>query len=84
MLQKDDHTQQMVYYQVIRPHTLVILALSASTYVWAGIGTYTVPQIVTPIMSKVSKTMDEAVAWCLDAHVMGRLKPPALFLYLVP
>ncbi|CAL1708268.1 unnamed protein product [Somion occarium] len=51
LLQKDDHRQQMVYYQ-------------------AGIGTYTVPQIATPIMSKVSKAMDEAVAWNLDAHVM--------------
>ena len=32
MLQKDDHTQQMVYYQVIIPHTPVIVVLSASLY----------------------------------------------------
>jgi len=51
LLQKDDHTQQMVYYQ-------------------SGIGTYTVPQISNPIMSKFSKIMDLAIAWNLDAHVM--------------
>ncbi|KAI0785595.1 hypothetical protein C8Q75DRAFT_794543 [Abortiporus biennis] len=51
LLQKDDHTQQLVYYQ-------------------SGIGTYTKPQIATPIMSKMSKLADEAVAWNLDAHVM--------------
>ncbi|KAJ3520999.1 hypothetical protein NM688_g9077 [Phlebia brevispora] len=52
LLQKDDHTQQMVYYQ-------------------AGIGTYTIPQIATPFYAKVSKAMDAAIAWNLDAHVMG-------------
>ncbi|KAI0079534.1 hypothetical protein K474DRAFT_1705447 [Panus rudis PR-1116 ss-1] len=36
----------------------------------AGIGTYTSPQVATPIMSKISKTLDEMVAWNLDAHVM--------------
>ncbi|PSR73063.1 hypothetical protein PHLCEN_2v11085 [Hermanssonia centrifuga] len=51
LLQKDDHTQQMVYYQ-------------------AGIGTYTVPQIATPFMANLSKNVDAAIAWNLDAHVM--------------
>ena len=37
----------------------------------AGIGTYTTPQIATPMMAKISKTLDEAVAWNLDHHVMG-------------
>ncbi|KAJ7482950.1 hypothetical protein B0H11DRAFT_1208232 [Mycena galericulata] len=40
-------------------------------YYQAGIGTYTTPQIATPFMSKVSKMLDEAIAWNLDAHVMG-------------
>ena len=53
MLQKDDHSQQMVYYQ-------------------AGIGTYTIPQIATPLWSKFSETVDAAIAWKLDAHVMGK------------
>ncbi|KAJ6585623.1 hypothetical protein B0H19DRAFT_1110303 [Mycena capillaripes] len=39
-------------------------------YYQAGIGTYTSPQIATPMMSRVSKFIDEAVAWNLDAHVM--------------
>ncbi|KAJ7174161.1 hypothetical protein C8R43DRAFT_977286 [Mycena crocata] len=40
-------------------------------YYQAGIGTYTTPQIATPFMFKVSKFIDEAIAWNLDAHVMG-------------
>ncbi|EKM53919.1 uncharacterized protein PHACADRAFT_257419 [Phanerochaete carnosa HHB-10118-sp] len=51
LLQKDDHTQQMVYYQ-------------------AGIGTYTIPQIATPLWAKLNQTVDAAIAWNLDAHVM--------------
>ncbi|CAL1694705.1 unnamed protein product [Somion occarium] len=39
-------------------------------YYQAGIGTYTTPQIATPGMAKISKTLDEMVAWNLDAHVM--------------
>ncbi|KAJ7912904.1 hypothetical protein B0H13DRAFT_1613010 [Mycena leptocephala] len=39
-------------------------------YYQAGIGTYTSPQIATPLMSKFSKFIDEAIAWNLDAHVM--------------
>ncbi|KAJ6530992.1 hypothetical protein DFH09DRAFT_1044739 [Mycena vulgaris] len=40
-------------------------------YYQAGIGTYTTPQIATPFMSKISKFVDTAIAWNLDAHVMG-------------
>lgn len=36
-----------------------------------GIGTYTVPQVATPLASSFSKLVDEAIAWHLDAHVMG-------------
>ncbi|KAF9492308.1 hypothetical protein BDN71DRAFT_1451696 [Pleurotus eryngii] len=39
-------------------------------YYQAGIGTYTSPNIATPLMAKVSKTLDEMVAWNLDRHVM--------------
>ncbi|KAF8993795.1 hypothetical protein BDQ17DRAFT_1431501 [Cyathus striatus] len=39
-------------------------------YYQAGIGTYTSPQVATPFMAKVSKTLDEMVAWNLGAHVM--------------
>jgi len=39
-------------------------------YYQAGIGTYTSPQVATPLMAKLSKTLDEMVAWNLDAHVM--------------
>ena len=38
----------------------------------AGIGTYTIPQVATPMMAKVEKTLDEMIAWNLNAHVMGR------------
>ncbi|KAG7086992.1 hypothetical protein E1B28_012970 [Marasmius oreades] len=40
-------------------------------YYQAGIGTYTTPQVATPLMAKISKALDEAIAWNLDAHVMG-------------
>ncbi|KAJ3741442.1 hypothetical protein DFH05DRAFT_1506115 [Lentinula detonsa] len=40
-------------------------------YYQAGIGTYTSPQIATPLMAKFSKTVDMAIGWYLDAHVMG-------------
>ncbi|EDR01075.1 uncharacterized protein LACBIDRAFT_312561 [Laccaria bicolor S238N-H82] len=40
-------------------------------YYQAGIGTYTPPQIATPLFAKFSKTLDEAIAWNLDAHIMG-------------
>ncbi|KAJ7133386.1 hypothetical protein C8R44DRAFT_870789 [Mycena epipterygia] len=40
-------------------------------YYQAGIGTYTTPEIATPFASKISKMIDEAIAWNLDAHVMG-------------
>ncbi|GJJ14135.1 hypothetical protein Clacol_008393 [Clathrus columnatus] len=40
-------------------------------YYQAGIGTYTVPEIATPGMAKLSKTLDMMIAWNLDAHVMG-------------
>ncbi|KAF8066494.1 hypothetical protein FPV67DRAFT_1190302 [Lyophyllum atratum] len=39
-------------------------------YYQAGIGTYTNPEIATPMMAKFSKTLDEAIAWNLNAHVM--------------
>lgn len=40
-------------------------------YYQAGIGTYTTPQVATPFMAKISKTLDEMIAWNLDAHVIG-------------
>ncbi|KAF5358617.1 hypothetical protein D9758_007672 [Tetrapyrgos nigripes] len=40
-------------------------------YYQAGIGTYTAPQQATPLMTKFSKALDEAVAWNLHSHVMG-------------
>ncbi|GLB40815.1 putative uncharacterized alpha/beta hydrolase domain (DUF2235) [Lyophyllum shimeji] len=39
-------------------------------YYQAGIGTYTKPQVVTPLAAKLSKSLDEAIAWNLSAHVM--------------
>ncbi|KAG5643158.1 hypothetical protein DXG03_001488 [Asterophora parasitica] len=41
-------------------------------YYQAGIGTYTNPEIATPMRAKISKTLDEAIAWNLDTHVMGQ------------
>ncbi|KAF8962961.1 hypothetical protein BDZ97DRAFT_1920088 [Flammula alnicola] len=40
-------------------------------YYQAGIGTYTSPQIATPLASSISKSLDMAVAWNIDAHIMG-------------
>ncbi|KAH9960918.1 hypothetical protein BC827DRAFT_1206197 [Russula dissimulans] len=39
-------------------------------YYQAGIGTYTIPEIATPLMARISKTMDMAIGNHLDAHVM--------------
>ncbi|KAK0243677.1 hypothetical protein EDD85DRAFT_945002 [Armillaria nabsnona] len=39
-------------------------------YYQAGIGTYTSPQIPGLLTSKIYKTVDLAIAWSLDAHVM--------------
>ncbi|KAL0063363.1 hypothetical protein AAF712_009758 [Marasmius tenuissimus] len=39
-------------------------------YYQTGIGTYTTPNIVTPLLSKISKVLDQAVALHLDKHVM--------------
>ncbi|KAJ3536344.1 hypothetical protein NM688_g6852 [Phlebia brevispora] len=39
-------------------------------YYQAGIGTYLTPQVATPFTAKLSKTLDEMIAWNLDAHVM--------------
>jgi len=40
-------------------------------YYQAGIGTYTIPQIATPLTARILKTMDMAIGNHLDAHVMG-------------
>jgi uncharacterized protein (DUF2235 family) len=40
-------------------------------YYQAGIGTYESPQIATPLLAKVSKVLDEMIAWNLDAHLMA-------------
>ncbi|CAK5282832.1 unnamed protein product [Mycena citricolor] len=40
-------------------------------YYQAGIGTYTTPEIATPMMSRFSKLLDEMIAWNLHSHVMG-------------
>ncbi|KAG7095585.1 hypothetical protein E1B28_006316 [Marasmius oreades] len=39
-------------------------------YYQSGIGTYTSPTIATPLLSTITKTLDQAVALNLDAHVM--------------
>lgn len=38
-------------------------------YYQAGIGTYIGPR-ASPLLNKLSKTLDEAIAWNLDTHVM--------------
>ncbi|KAG1879632.1 hypothetical protein C8R48DRAFT_626087 [Suillus tomentosus] len=40
-------------------------------YYQAGIGTYTIPEIATPAMAKLSKTVDMMIGNHLNAHVMG-------------
>ncbi|KAF8274308.1 hypothetical protein EI94DRAFT_1794529 [Lactarius quietus] len=40
-------------------------------YYQAGIGTYTIPDIATPLVAKWKKTIDMAIGNHLDAHVMG-------------
>ncbi|KAJ7206376.1 hypothetical protein GGX14DRAFT_568347 [Mycena pura] len=40
-------------------------------YYQSGIGTYMSPKSATPFTTKISLTLDTAIAWNLDAHVMG-------------
>lgn len=40
-------------------------------YYQSGIGTYTSPQIMTPLSAKVMQALDAAIAWNLDTHVMN-------------
>ncbi|KAG9315877.1 hypothetical protein JVU11DRAFT_3526 [Chiua virens] len=40
-------------------------------YYQAGIGTYFAPGVVSSLWTRLASLMDEAVAWYLDAHVMG-------------
>lgn len=64
----------MVYYQVrftsVRIHWPKHVLIDR-LFKQAGIGTYTTPQIATPIMAKISKTLDTMIAWNMDAHVMS-------------
>ncbi|KAJ3510247.1 hypothetical protein NLJ89_g4791 [Agrocybe chaxingu] len=39
-------------------------------YYQSGIGTFTTPQIATPMFAKISKTLDEMIAWNMDSHIM--------------
>ncbi|KAG2009453.1 hypothetical protein CC2G_012389 [Coprinopsis cinerea AmutBmut pab1-1] len=38
-------------------------------YYQAGIGTYTAERFATPFLTKISKTLDEAIAWNIDSHI---------------
>ncbi|KAF8215371.1 hypothetical protein K438DRAFT_1801131 [Mycena galopus ATCC 62051] len=40
-------------------------------YYQSGIGTYMSPKVANPLLTKISLTLDAAIAWNLDAHVMG-------------
>jgi hypothetical protein len=40
-------------------------------YYQSGIGTYTIPEVVSPLRSNLHKLIDMAIANHLDAHVMG-------------
>ncbi|KAG6829309.1 hypothetical protein H0H92_004987 [Tricholoma furcatifolium] len=42
-------------------------------YYQAGIGTYISPKVATPFTSKISKILDQMVAWNLDAHLMSMI-----------
>jgi hypothetical protein len=55
MLKKDDREHQMVYYQVNELSFFGVEVVFLNCTYQAGIGTYTTPQIATPMMAKVSK-----------------------------
>ncbi|KAL1951078.1 hypothetical protein VTO73DRAFT_227 [Trametes versicolor] len=40
-------------------------------YYQSGIGTYTSPQVASPLRQKVDKLLDDMVAWNLKSHVQG-------------
>ena len=42
-------------------------------YYQPGIGTYTNSSFITPLTTKVSKVLDEMLAWNLQSHVQGSL-----------
>lgn len=74
-LEKGDRAQQMVYYQVSLHFRVRMwlaefeLTISSQT----GVGTYTNPTLATfAVVGAISKALDLAVAWYLDAHVSIR------------
>ena len=72
LLKKGEPKQQLVYYQVCAKCVRVPCITAELTYsIKAGIGTYTVPQIATPIRSKIAKTVDMMIGSSLHHHVMG-------------
>ena len=42
----------------------------------AGIGTYNIPEIAKPWMSKLARTLDMMIGIHLNAHIMGVYIPP--------
>ena len=76
MLKREDAENQLVYYQVRQfPHgkygpTIILIFLKLNLQ--AGIGTYTIPELVKPWMSNISKTLDMMLGSHLDAHIMGK------------
>ncbi|KAI0368947.1 hypothetical protein BV20DRAFT_947314 [Pilatotrama ljubarskyi] len=40
-------------------------------YYQSGIGTYTTPQVASPLRAKVDRVLDEMIAWNLSSHVQG-------------
>ncbi|OAX37702.1 hypothetical protein K503DRAFT_857190 [Rhizopogon vinicolor AM-OR11-026] len=53
-------------------------------YYQADIGTYTIPQIATPMMAKISKTVDMMLGNHLDAHVRNcKIERPTMVTLLI-
>jgi hypothetical protein len=71
-LKKDDGNQQMVYYQVCG-YDLGTSNKISGMRLQPGVGTYSIPQIVTPFKARVQKYVNMAIANHLNAHVMSML-----------
>ncbi|KAF8516231.1 hypothetical protein JB92DRAFT_3114279 [Gautieria morchelliformis] len=61
-----DNSNVVLFFSMLKKHDRT----QQMVYYQAGIGTYTTPEIATPVMAKLSKTLDMMIAWNLDAHVM--------------
>ena len=70
-LKKDDGNRQMVYYQVCSCDLDLRQVVSGVRAPQPGVGTFSIPQFVSPFKARAQKYVNMAIANHLNAHVMS-------------